>query len=917
MNRRRGGWLGHPLVVLLVVLVILPFATSLVGSTTGLATQVVIYTLYAIAFNLMLGYTGLVSFGASLFFGTGTYLAALTALHVAQSVFLGVVVAIVLTALLSVVLGLLILRRRGIYFALLTLAFTQLFYEIAFHWTSVTGGENGLQGVERSEFASADAFYAFVAVVVFVSAALLLRIAHSPFGRVLQVIRDNERRAQCLGYDPWRYKLGVFVISSTFIGLAGALLAFLFHGAYADNLNWLHAGDPVLMTVLGGMHHFLGPLWGALIFINLQDQLSAVTEHWWIFFGALLIAVVLLSPEGVSGIVSRLRGHRRWALTLTPIPPPPAEFPELYAGQRGLRGEQSGLPDGQGSVPGVGEEQRGVGGASRGVGARHQDGGAEAVVLEARGLCKRFGAVVTADDVNVRVLEGRIHSLIGPNGAGKTTFFNMLTGLLSPDAGSIALNGRDITALPVHERFALGMSRSFQIVSVPLNLSVFEAVRVAAQSRAPGRASLWRNAYDLEGVCDKTWALLRMVGLEDRASETAANLPHGELRLLDIGVALAGEPEVLLLDEPLAGLADADRERIAALLERLAGQYTIVLIEHDIDRVVTLSDHITVLHQGRVIADGPPQEVVNNREVVEAYLGKGAATAPAIEAASEALTEEVSAPSASPVPSTALPTAELASAEVLARTTETASETAAAGERASARSSRPVILRLRGVAAGYSGSQVLNDLDMEIREGETVALLGRNGVGKTTTLHTIMGAVRTAAGSIEFAGHEVAHLPSHRVSQLGISIVPQGRRIFPNLTVVDNLLIARRPGGWELDAVYELFPKLRVLSGSLGDNLSGGELQMLAIARALMAPTRLLLLDEPFEGLAPVIVDEVRRAVSTLRGRTSILLVEQRVELALQMVDRVYVMVNGHIAYAGAPAELLADKAQQVRLLGV
>jgi ABC-type branched-subunit amino acid transport system ATPase component len=180
-----------------------------------------------------------------------------------------------------------------------------------------------------------------------------------------------------------------------------------------------------------------------------------------------------------------------------------------------------------------------------------------------------------------------------------------------------------------------------------------------------------------------------------------------------------------------------------------------------------------------------------------------------------------------------------------------------------------------------------------------------------------MGAVRTVAGSIEFAGQEISRLPSHRINQLGLSIVPQGRRIFPNLTVADNLLIARRPGGWELGAVYELFPKLGRLAGSLGDNLSGGELQMLAIARALMAPTRLLLLDEPFEGLAPVIVDEVMRAVSSLRGQTAILLVEQRVQLALSMVDRVYVMVNGHIAYEGAPRELLEDKAQQVRLLGV
>jgi ABC-type branched-subunit amino acid transport system ATPase component/ABC-type branched-subunit amino acid transport system permease subunit len=823
---------SHPLLILGVVLVILPFATSSLGSTTGLATEVVIYALYGIAFNLMLGYTGLVSFGASLFFGTGSYIATLTALHISQNIFLGLALAVLLTIVLSLLLGLLILRRRGIYFALLTLAFTQLFYEIAFHWTSVTGGENGLQGVLRDTFASAGAFYAFTAVIVMVSAAVMLRIVHSPFGRVLQVIRDSERRAQCMGYDPRRYKLGVFVVSSTFIGLAGGLLAFLIRGAYADNLNWVHAGDPVLMTVLGGMHHFLGPMWGALIYINLQDRLSAVTEHWWLFFGALLMAVVLLSPEGLSGIYTRLRGSRLWGLTLTPIPPCLHLLPDLHAGRGFVSGEEP--------------------------------------ILTVHGLIMRFGRVVAADDVNVSIMPGKIHSLIGPNGAGKTTFFNMLTGLLPPDSGTVLFKGQDITKMPVHERFTLGMSRSFQIVSVPQNLTVFEAIRVAVQARARGRASIWRDAYSLDGVCEKTWTLLHMVGLEQRAGSVTISLPHGEQRLLDIAVTLAGEPAVLLLDEPLAGLADADRERIATLLTRLAGHYTIVLVEHDIDRVIALSDRITVLHEGRVIAEGAPQEVVNQPAVMEAYLGK-----------------------------------------------ETAREDAATRAREAAPAPPSPILRVRDVGAGYSGSHVLDGLSLEVGEGETVALLGRNGVGKTTTLYTLIGTVKANRGRIEFDGQDITRLPAHRVNQLGLSIVPQGRRIFPNLTVADNLLIARRPGGWSLDAVFELFPKLGILQSSLGDHLSGGELQMLAIARALMAPTRLMLLDEPFEGLAPAIVDEVMRAVAKLRGQTAILLVEQRVQLALQMVDRVYVMVNGRIAFEGAPGQLLADKKRQVELLGV
>ncbi|HEU0228968.1 MAG TPA: branched-chain amino acid ABC transporter ATP-binding protein/permease [Burkholderiaceae bacterium] len=834
MNRPRSA-LTHPLVVLVAVFIIMPWLMTLAGSTISLATQVVIYTLYALAYNLLLGYAGMVSFGSSVFFGMASYASALFAIHVYQNVALALIVGTAFAALLGLVLGMLILRRRGLYFALLTLAFTQLFYEICFRWTSLTGGENGLQGVLRPGLENAWHYYVFCAIIVAICAWLLYRIAHSPFGRVLQAIRDNEKRVQYLGYNPWGYKLSALVLHAAFIGLGGSLLSLLIHGVYADNMNWQHAGDPVMMTLLGGIHHFLGPLWGAIIYINLSDQLSSFTEHWWLFFGALIIIVVLLSPEGLSGVYARLRGHDRWGLTRTPTPAMPPSLPDPFAAR----------------------------------GATY-----EGAILEVRHLSKRFGRVVTADDISLQVRAGTIHSLIGPNGAGKTTLFNMLTGLIPNDSGQILFKGGDISKMAVHERTRLGMSRSFQIVSLPANLTVFETVRIAVQAGSPLRASLWRNAYDLTDLVDRTWALLHAVGLEDKAGETTINLPHGEQRLLDIAVTMATGSELLLLDEPLAGLADADRERIGTLIRQLAGKYTILLIEHDIDRVISLSDRITVLHQGHLIADGDPHSVVNNPQVVEAYLG-------------EAINDDgKSAPST------------LAADGVT-------------------RDIGKTILQLRDVASGYGGSHVLDGLSLEVREGEAVALLGRNGVGKTTTLHTIMGQIAVNDGHIRFNDTDITGWPSNRVNRQGLAIVPQGRRIFPNLSVVDNLLIARRPGGWEPNQVYDLFPKLGTLRDAIGGNLSGGELQMLAIARALMAPTQLILLDEPFEGLAPAIVNEVLDAVIQLRQRTSILLVEQRVDLALRMVDRAYIMVNGRIAYEGAAAELKENKALQVKLLGV
>lgn len=822
----------HPLVILAVVFAVMPWVMTAAGSTMSLATQVVIYTLYGIAYNLLLGYTGMVSFGSSMFFGMASYGSALFAIHVSQNVVLSIVAGTLFAALLGLLVGALVLRRKGLYFALLTLAFTQLFYEICFHWTGFTGGENGLQGISRGGLEDPSIYYIFCAAVVVMCGWVIYRIVHSPFGRVLQAIRDNEKRVEYLGYNPRRYKLGAMVLHATFIGVGGSMLALLIHGVYADNLNWQHAGDPIMMTLLGGIHHFLGPLWGAIIYINLSDQLSAYTEHWWLIFGALIIAVVLLSPEGLSGIYYRVRGRTSWGLGRSITLKPPLRFNDPFIDRRIAKTTE---------------------------------------ILEVCDLSKRFGKVVTAENISFKVTSGSVHSLIGPNGAGKTTLFNILTGLIAHDQGTIRFKGRDIGGLRIYERMRLGMSRSFQVVSLPMNLTVLETVRVAAQAKSRHRAALWRDAYGLGEPLATAWGLLNVVGLVDKAGEMTSNLPHGEQRLLDIAVTMAAGAELLLLDEPLAGLADVDRERIAKLIRRLAGTYTIFLIEHDIDRVVELSDRITVLHQGRLIADGDPKTVVKNPEVVKAYLGEG-------------------------------------------------NDVAICGDSAPSGASSSLgdsLLVLHEVVSGYGGSSVLDHLSLEVREGEAVALLGRNGVGKTTTLYTIMGLLKAGAGGLLFDGKDISRMLPNQISQLGLAIVPQGRRIFPNLTITDNLLIASRAGGWSLDQAFELFPKLKLLQTSLGGNLSGGEQQMLAIARALMAPAKLILLDEPFEGLAPAVVNEVMEVVVALRKRTSILLVEQRIDLALQVVDRAYVMVGGRMAYEGLASELARDKSLQGKLLGV
>jgi branched-chain amino acid transport system ATP-binding protein len=826
--------LRHPVAWIVLVLLALTAIWHAIGAPISLITQIAIYMLYGAGVNLLVGYTGLVPFGASVFFGCATYAVAIAMGRAVGNEIAALAVAVIFSLLLAAAIALLILRRRGLYFSLLTLAFSQIAFEIAFKWTDVTGGENGLQNVPRPWFVSDWSFHAFTIAAVALGMGLLWRIAHAPFGRLLQALRDNEQRVQSLGYNTFRIKLEAFVIMGGVVGFAGALLAFMLHGAYADNLSWQHAGDALLMTVMGGVHHFLGPLWGAIAFILMEDRLSAVTESWWLIFAPIVMVFALASPEGMQGLVFRMIGRDDWTLTRRAVPPRPAHI----------------------------EPWRGGGDA-------HLDAGRP--ILEVRGLHRRFGSLIVAADVHLDVHPFHLHSLIGPNGAGKTTFFNMLTGLLRADAGEIRFDGHTITHLPVHRRIRLGLSRSFQILSVFRNLTTFENVRVAVQGQSPLQNSLWRDAYRLADVNACTWSLLAAVGLEDRAAEPCANLSHGEQRLLEIAIAIATDAKLLLLDEPLAGLAEADREVVGALIRQLAATHAVLLIEHDIDRVLALSDRITVLHQGRVIADGKPAEVANDPQVIAAYMGTARAGGP------------------QPSVRTEVPRAIAAKA----------------------------LLTLEQVRAGYAGSLVLTDLDLVVHEGEAVALLGRNGVGKTTMLRAITGTVHKSAGRIVMDGSDITRARPYEINRLGISIVPEGRRLFPNLTVTENLQIAARPGGASFDEVFELFPKLRVLQRARAESLSGGERQMLAIARALVVPSRLILLDEPFEGLAPAVVQEVMDALVRLRRSVAMVIVEHHAETVLPIVDRAYVLVNGQVAYEGSAIALEQDAALQARLLGV
>jgi branched-chain amino acid transport system ATP-binding protein len=836
--------LRHPLTWLYAWFLIIPFLMAAVKSTVSLGTEIVIFTLLALAYNLLMGYAGLVSFGHGAFFGLGGYGAGLVQLHVVTGMLVPLVAGVAVATLAGAVIGFLLMRKRGVYFSLLTLAFTQMFFYVVYGATAVTGGENGLGGIERFpigvgglrlDLGDKRAYYYATAVVVAIAVWLLWRVVHSPFGHVLQALRENEQRASFVGYDVKRYKLVAFVVSCGFSGLAGALYTFLLNFAYPESLHVTMAGEIAAMTLVGGMRSFVGPAVGAAVFVFMRDALSSWTENWLLYFGLIFIAFVMFSPNGIVGAVQRLLGRQQHA---EPTPRAVASSPaSREVVSRTAAPEAGAAADGE-------------------------------RLLDVDRVTKHFGGLAAVSGASFQVRRGELRSVIGPNGAGKTTLFNVLTGLLPADGGEARFNGDAITGLPPHRIVARGVSRSFQIISVFQALSVFENVRIAVQARHRRRYAMLADALGLRDVNQEAVRLLQAVGLDDRLTTVAANLSHGDQRLLEIAIALATGPELLLLDEPLAGLAALDRIRVAGLIRALRRSATIVLIDHDIDQVLALSDRITVLHQGRVIAEGGPAEIQRNAEVQTAYLGQ----------------------------------------LKIAAVTHAVQHDAAA----------PPLLRVEGVDAFYGKSHVLHGVSLEVFPGEVISLLGRNGAGKTTTLGAITGIVPPRRGRITYRGLEIAGRPPEEIARLGVGLVPQGRRIFPNLTVLENLQIARRGSGkWTLERVLTTFPKLAQLRDARGATLSGGELQILAIARALMGNVELLLLDEPFEGLAPTIVETVWNVLHAIRGETTLLLVEQNADLALALSNRAYVINNGSIEWTGGAPTLRGEEALRVRLLGV
>lgn len=310
-NRKR--WATGPMWGVFLLFALFPYI-PFIGKYLSLGTEVLIWSLFALGFNILLGYTGLPSFGHGAFFGIGAYAAGIYFLRISKGVWGPLLLSIVVAGVFAALIGFLVARKRGIYFALITIAVSQVFYFIAFRWDEFTGGETGLSGIDRMDvglpgllqikLAGPLAYYYFVLVVFALCTLLIWRIVHSPFGKVLQAIRENEVRASYLGYRTAAYKWGAFAISGLFSGLAGGLYTLLINAAFAGVLDWTQSGNVVMMTLLGGgTVNFFGPILGAAIFIVSRDLLSAYWESWMLVYGMIFVLVILFIPSGILGLI--------------------------------------------------------------------------------------------------------------------------------------------------------------------------------------------------------------------------------------------------------------------------------------------------------------------------------------------------------------------------------------------------------------------------------------------------------------------------------------------------------------------------------------------------------------------------------------------------------------------------------------
>lgn len=551
-----------------------------------------IYAVVALGLNLVVGLAGLISLGQAGLLAIGAYTAAILSTKFGFGFIPAALVAMFITGIFGIILAYPTLRVKGVYLAVITIAFGIVVENIAIEWSSLTGGTTGISNIPKISLIGSplddSGFYYLIGIIFLISFIVHYNIKNSRFGRAMRAATQSEIAVRSVGINPITARMLAFTLAAILTGIAGALYAYLNSYVNPDTFRFLDSLRYLLMVILGGSGTVLGPLIGAGILTYIPElfQTFGIWQHF--AYGALLTLVIFVMPLGIVGTIifwysklqpKRQRNSKPWP-KLEPL-----------------------------------------------VDSLIQKRDASEINLDINKLTIKFGGLIANNNITEKILSGSIHAIIGPNGAGKSTFLNCISGLYKPTEGSIKLGDTNITGMPMHVLAKMGIARTFQNTELFGQMTVLENVLVGFHTkyksglfatilRWPTFLNEEKHFYELAN------ALLRFVGLDEYANEDAKNLPFGHQRRLEIARALAIAPKVLLLDEPAAGLTHSEIEDLKKLINSLTDKnITILLVEHHVEMIMAVSNSVTVLDYGIVIASGTPNEVQINPAVIEAYFG--------------------------------------------------------------------------------------------------------------------------------------------------------------------------------------------------------------------------------------------------------------------------------------------------------
>jgi branched-chain amino acid transport system permease protein len=614
MSAMRWGWLA--LLVMAAAIAGFPWVGDLIGERfptsyeLRIVMRAMILAIVVFGLNLLVGFAGLVSLGQAALYGLGAHVAALLSLRAGMPFAASMGFAVLIPAMMGAVLAFPTVRVRGVYLAVITIAFGLIFTNILREWVSFTGGASGLANLPRPTLlgerlmatrVTSFNYYYLILACLLASVWVQFAITHSRYGRAMRAAAQSENAARALGVNVVGIRTLAFAVSAGFAGLGGGLFANLALFVNYETFSFTTSIELLLMVILGGSGTMAGPLVGTAVLFAATQFLQGLGEWQTFAYGLLLAVVLFVLPKGVVGSAAALLARLRPA----PKPRATGDWPHWGPGLEAVT-------------------------------ATREEGGQATLI--ARGITLRFGGLTAVNGVDMEVQAGTVHALIGPNGAGKSSLLNVISGFYRLTEGSVTLFGRALRDDPPHALARAGVARSFQNTELFGRMTVLENVLVGGHPHF--RAGFLETVLRLprfrreeRAARAEALRLLDFVGLTEFADEEARNLPFGHQRRLEIARALALRPRLLLLDEPAAGLTHGEIDHLVQLIRGLADRgMTVILVEHHVDMIMAVSDRVTVLDYGEVIADGTVTEVQADPRVIEAYFGAGAPSPQAVAA---------------------------------------------------------------------------------------------------------------------------------------------------------------------------------------------------------------------------------------------------------------------------------------------